>query len=167
MMTPLSAHWSLEQLCATSHGPNPLTACARYGARVELDELRANAEHLARGILDRLADHFGWRVSSCYRSPPVNAAVGGSPSSAHLVFLACDGAPGEGRGSFADVIRNLSAAPPACLDRVIYEVRGKTKWLHVQATPPGLRVHPPLFFHSPKPGQYLPTTAAVLAGIAA
>jgi hypothetical protein len=166
MPTPLSSHWSLEQLCATSHGPNPLTACSRYGVRVELDELQANGEHLAQNLLDRLFEQFGWRVSSCYRSPPVNKAVNGDSNSAHLAFLACDGSPADGRGSFADVIRSLAAEPPACLDRVIFEVRGSTRWLHVQALAPGAASQRLAWIYSPQAGAYLLKTAEQLAAIA-
>jgi hypothetical protein len=167
MTTPLSARFTLEQLTATSHGPNPLTACTRYGVPVTPGQIHLNLAHLALTLLDPLYDAWGWRASSCYRSPLVNQAVGGAGSSAHLAGLACDGAPAEGRGSFADVVRWLAASPRPALDRVIFEVRGSTRWLHVQALAPGSPAQRSGWFFSPRAGAYLLTNPEALAGIAA
>ena len=166
-MGDLSPHWSISDLTKTSRGANPLTATQRYGAQVSAKQVEDNLRHLAGSVLDELTEHFNWQVNSCYRSPAVNAAVGGASNSAHLVGLACDGHPAEGRGSFADVIRYLAAAPSLPLDRVIFEVRGPTsRWLHVQALGPGEAARKAAFFTSPKGGVYLLTTAEQLAGIA-
>jgi hypothetical protein len=167
MPIPISARWTLEQLCATSHGPNPLTATDRYGAHLSAGQIHLNLAHLALTLLDPLTEAWGWRVSSCYRSPAVNAAVGGASNSAHVAGLACDGAPSPGRGGFPDVIRWLAAQPRPALDRVIFEVRGATRWLHVQALAPGAPAQKSGWFFSPRAGAYLLTNPEALAGIAA
>lgn len=167
-MTTLSARFTLEALSVTSHGENPVTAVSRYGRLVQPPEIRANLTRLAIDVLEPLAAQWGWRISSCYRSPAVNSAVGGSANSAHLVGLACDGGPAEGRGSFADVIRWLGFQRKMPLDRVIWEAHGGSRWIHVQALAPGLLplAKGPAFYHSPGAGAYLLTSADVLAGIA-
>lgn len=54
-------------------------------------ELLPNMERVA-GYLEQVRAHFGKpvRVLSCYRSPEVNTAVGGSKTSAHREALAAD-----------------------------------------------------------------------------
>src|SRR4249920_1377972 len=55
-------------------------------------EALANLERLA-GVLERVRDICGGHpviISSGYRSPAVNAAVGGSVSSSHTIGLAVD-----------------------------------------------------------------------------
>ncbi|HQR17690.1 MAG TPA: D-Ala-D-Ala carboxypeptidase family metallohydrolase [Gemmatimonadales bacterium] len=164
-MSPLSRHWTLDDLIKTSHPPNIVTGVVRYGVPLTTDVILANLQRLAETLLDPLFDYWGWQVSSCYRSPAVNAIVGGSNNSAHTAGLACDGGPSQGRGGFADVIRwfDKSSMP---FDRLIFEARsGGHRWLHVQAPRAGdepLR----LFFSSPKPDTYLRMTADVLAGVA-
>lgn len=65
-------------------------------ARLGLDntcplELLPNVERVA-GCLEEVREYFGKpvRVLSCYRSPEVNTAVGGSSNSAHRIALAAD-----------------------------------------------------------------------------
>ena len=162
-----SVHWSVSDLLVTSHGANEIVGCYRYGFPVTPESVRENLSHLAALVLDPLADVFGWKINSCYRSPTVNALVGGSPNSAHTIGLACDGHPADGRGSFAEVITWLAAHPELPLDRVIYEVRGASRWLHVQASVPRRSVAPPLYFLSASPLRFLPTSAPQLAELIA
>lgn len=51
-----------------------------------------NIEYLARHVLQPVRDHFGGpiRINSGYRSPRLNIAVGGSPTSFHALGMAAD-----------------------------------------------------------------------------
>jgi zinc D-Ala-D-Ala carboxypeptidase len=53
---------------------------------------RANVDRLVQRVLDPLREHYGApiRITSGYRSPQVNAAIGGSKSSDHLTGSAAD-----------------------------------------------------------------------------
>lgn len=55
-------------------------------------KIYGNIEYLARKVLQPVRDHFGApiRVTSGYRSPRLNIAVGGSPASFHALGCAAD-----------------------------------------------------------------------------
>ena len=76
-----SEHFSWEELTTTSTGlPNNPS----QGQRLQL--LR-----LADQVLEPLREEFGpIQVTSAYRSPAVNAKIGGSPTSAHMEGRAAD-----------------------------------------------------------------------------
>jgi hypothetical protein len=93
--------------------------------------LIGNLRLLARG-LDRIRRLLGYPldISSGYRSPALNAAVGGAPNSQHAQGLAADFTC-PGFGSPLAVARALrdSAVP---FDTLIYEFE---EWIHVSFTP--------------------------------
>lgn len=101
------------------------------GARLGLDNICPPAllpnMWLVAEKLEEVRAHFGKpvRVLSCYRSPAVNAAVGGSKTSAHRYALAADfvipGVP------LTDVAR-WCAANIEDFDQVIYEFGS---WIHL------------------------------------
>lgn len=94
-------------------------------------ELLPNMEHVA-DRLEMVRAHFGKpiRVHSCYRSPAVNKAVGGSPTSAHRFAHAADFTiPGV---SVLEVCRWCAENIPD-FDQVIYEF-GETGWIHMGFT---------------------------------
>lgn len=81
-MTQLTAHFSLEEMTATSH---------RELANVPPVSVLPNLADTARrmeGVRDLLG--FPVHVNSGYRSPDVNRAVGGAIDSAHMAGHACD-----------------------------------------------------------------------------
>ncbi|PKN60666.1 MAG: ATP-binding protein [Deltaproteobacteria bacterium HGW-Deltaproteobacteria-11] len=87
-----------------------------------------NAERVALA-LEKIRAHFGKpvRVTSCYRSKIVNAAVGGSLTSAHCMAMAADF---EVIGvSNLDVCRAVPGIIPD-YDQVIYEF-GPGGWVHL------------------------------------
>lgn len=106
------------------------------GTRLGLDnvcppELLPNMEHVATR-LEMVRAHFGKpiRVHSCYRSPAVNKAVGGSATSAHRFAHAADFTiPGV---SVLEVCKWCAANIPD-FDQVIYEF-GETGWIHMGFT---------------------------------
>jgi zinc D-Ala-D-Ala carboxypeptidase len=87
-----------------------------------------NAVQVAE-VLEKIRAHYGKpiRVLSCYRSPDVNKAVGGSKTSAHRFAFAADHEV-EGVANI-DVCRWIAANIPD-FDQVIYEF-GPTGWIHI------------------------------------
>ncbi len=82
---------------------------------------------LAIGLLEPIRDLFGpIYVSSGYRSPAVNRAVGGATSSAHLYGHAADIEPLESGVHKRDIIEFLAQSSRP-FDQVIYE----GTWVHV------------------------------------
>ena len=163
----MTSAFSLADLLRTSRGPNPITPTVRYGRQVTAGEINQNLEALRVDILEPLALALGrGRLTSCYRSPTVNAAVGGSTNSAHLVGLAADWQPAV---AYPAAIAWL-AARELPLDRVILEERarstGTSRWLHLQRHAPGHHGQTS-WYHSPRAGVYLATSAEDLARIAA
>jgi hypothetical protein len=114
-VTALSNFFSLEEMTRTSTGlPN-------HPGEKELDRLRHNA-HCMDGVREVLGHPI--TVSSGYRSPAVNAKVGGSKTSAHLDGDATDftcagfGSPFEVCQAIAGVIK---------FDQLIQE----GTWVHI------------------------------------
>lgn len=83
MTTYLSPHFSIEELTATSHRKLGNTPPPDV-----LDNLTITAKRL-EGVRAVLGDRV-ISVSSGYRSPAVNKAVGGAKNSAHLTGHAID-----------------------------------------------------------------------------
>lgn len=80
-----SEHFSRLEMRASD------TAARRGWPNTPPPAAEANLERLCRDYLEPLRDHFGpIRVTSGYRSPELNAAIGGSRSSAH-----CQGRAGD------------------------------------------------------------------------
>jgi hypothetical protein len=77
----LSPHFTLEELCSTRTGlPNQPTDAALASLRSVAELLEAVRAHFGRPIL----------VHSGYRSPAVNAAIGGAKTSQHMKGEAAD-----------------------------------------------------------------------------
>lgn len=75
-------YFTIKELCETSK-PFP---------NIPNEEQKANLEYLVDNILDKARDILGSpiKVSSGFRSPQVNKAVGGSKTSQHLTGEAAD-----------------------------------------------------------------------------
>ena len=98
-------------------------------------ELIPSLKNLCEQVLEPLREHFGIPVviSSGYRCPQLNKAVGGVPNSQHL------------KGEAADIILppSLSSKPSSlsswfywildntCFDQLIWEKKGSSRWIHV------------------------------------
>lgn len=82
----ISRHFTIKEMCATQTGlPN----------KPDVDAFN-HLETLCRGILEPIREKWGaLRVTSGYRSPEVNAAVGGSKTSQHVTGSAADFVPME------------------------------------------------------------------------
>lgn len=115
----LTDHFTLEELVASQ-----LAARRRLDNRPGPAEL-ANLRRVA-ALLEQIRALVGGplTVSSGYRSPAVNAAVGGARNSAHLQGLAADiTAPGIAPKALAALIRDSEIQ----FDQLIYE----GTWVHV------------------------------------
>ncbi len=97
-------------------------------------DIEANLEYLVKNVLQPLRDHFGVpiRVTSGYRSPALNRAIGGSSSSWHSHGCAADIQIPSGRVSLKEVFewiyRNL---PYTELIAEGIDRNGRVSWVHV------------------------------------
>lgn len=120
----LSPHFTLAEFTLS-------TTAAQMGLdNTPPPDAHANLAKLA-GVLERVRVLLGGKpilISSGYRSPQVNAAVGGVSNSAHLTGLACDfTAPGAGTPK--DICRVLEPhMADLGIDQLIYEF---SSWVHL------------------------------------
>lgn len=98
---------------------------------------------LTASYLQAIRDRFNGaiRVNSCYRSEAVNAAVGGSKTSAHLLGLAADICAYSGKAADNNALWQLVTAHMQDLDidqTICYTLDGTPgtaiKWIHVGFT---------------------------------
>lgn len=117
-MRRLTEHFSLEEMIATqqrefSNLPLPSIVANLYKTATFMEAIR------------ELLDNKPIIVTSGYRSPQVNKAVGGSISSDHIQGLACDFiCPGYGT---PEEICNRILASPLSFDQLIHEIT----WVHI------------------------------------
>ena len=121
----LSDHFELDELIASQYA-------ARHGIdNMPSDAIIANLETLCADVLEPLRIAVGRPVvvSSGYRSPEVNKAIGGSNGSAHMLGLAADiVVPGL---TVATVCREIVRLKLP-FDQLIDEY---SRWVHVAIAP--------------------------------
>jgi zinc D-Ala-D-Ala carboxypeptidase len=96
----------------------------------EIESLRA----LCTAVLDPLREALGSsiKVNSGYRGPALNARLKGAAKSQHLIGQAADiQAPGM---TVVDLFKKVIRLGLP-YDQIIYEVNGKSKWVHVSHAP--------------------------------
>lgn len=95
----------------------------------------AHVVELVDILLDPLREAWGGPliVSSGYRCPELNRAVGGSETSAHLAGWAADLVPGDGRGvqELVNFTAEWLTATGLPFDQLIFEHSGGSRWLHI------------------------------------
>ena len=139
-MTKLSEHFTLGEMCKT---------------KVNLENVpnEAQVENLKRlcGWLEMLRDEWNRRygegddpivINSGYRSPQVNAAVGGVKGSNHLTGCAADirVAGIEQLLRYATILLDISDESREDFDELLLERSPKgTYWLHFAVRPSGNR----------------------------
>ena len=125
MTTYLSPHFSLEELTASQ-------AAARLGLKnIPTGAILANLTRTA-DLMEKVREALGARtitVSSGYRSPRVNEAVGGSPTSAHVFGYAVD-FNCHGFGTPLEVAKHLERT--LNYDQLIHEYGS---WVHISFDP--------------------------------
>ena len=90
-----------------------------------------NLAYLCHMVLQPLRDKFGpIHITSGYRQPELNAAVGGASNSQHMRGEAADiYLPSVEKGlAYLDFLKTLPA-----VDELIWERKGNTHWIHVSA----------------------------------
>ena len=126
MTTQLTAHFALEELSCTQH-----RAIDNRPPPDVVTTLRATAERM-EGVRRLLGDRV-ISVSSGYRCPALNKAVGGARNSAHLTGHAVD-FNCYGFGSPKAVCRAIAESDLA-FDQMIEE----GTWVHIAFATPGRR----------------------------
>jgi hypothetical protein len=119
----ITEHFTLEELTRSA------TALRLDLSNTLPAQYLRNAEKVAEA-LERIRAYFGGKpihITSCFRSKTVNAAVGGSLTSAHMIAMAADfevsGVP------HIEVCRAIPEIVPE-FDQVIYEF-GPSGWVHL------------------------------------
>jgi zinc D-Ala-D-Ala carboxypeptidase len=115
---------ALAAYTITNHGKNPLTPDA------------AKNLFYCKAWIDKVVTSLGGTLTSAYRSPRVNALVGGSPTSDHMKGLAADVKPGrlftvESATEHVRMLARLGQIGP--VRQVIWE----PTWVHVGWYEPG------------------------------
>lgn len=129
----LSRFFTLAELTATQHR-------SIRNEVAEGSETFANLVDLATGHLDAIRLQFGpLYVSSGYRSPDLNAAVGGSKTSAHMLGLAADLVPLRSGVTVPEMVRWIRDASGLDFDQAIDEKAAGPGWLHYGIAPRGKR----------------------------
>ena len=125
----LTAHFTLEELTAS-------TKAKQLGiANTPTPEHVNNLHELAERILEPLRIAWGSPiyVSSCYRGYKLNAAVGGSTTSAHCYGYAADLVPANGKmAEFKAFVRDYLHRTNTAYDQYIDEKDKKgSEWVHI------------------------------------
>lgn len=99
-------------------------------------------KELAENILQPLRDAYGKgiRITSGYRCPALNKAVGGSATSAHLMGYAADLQPMDGdiagfTGFAVEWLKRTNTAFDQCI--IERNTRTGARWLHIGLKGPG------------------------------
>ena len=121
-MPQLTAHFSREEMSRSR------TATRRGIDNTPPDWVWTNLEALCENVLEPARMALGpIRVTSGYRSPDVNYAVGGSPTSQHMTGEAADVEPPTSASySMGDLLRWIRKNAP--FDQLIWEFG---EWVHV------------------------------------
>ena len=145
----LTPHFTLAEL---THS----TTAKRLGLdNTPTDKVIQNLEATAV-MLECIRAHLGGVpviVTSGYRSPAVNSAVGGVTSSDHRTGSAAD-ILAPRFGTPYDIAKAL--APPIDdrgIGQLIYEVAGQSRWVHVSTCTPRMRVNRVITIVAGKPTQ--------------
>lgn len=97
------------------------------------NELVPGAIEFAETILDPLREAWGGplKITSMYRCPALNKAIGGATNSAHKYALAADIKPADGRtqAEFNQFARSFLYHRP--YDQIIDEHSGASSWCHI------------------------------------
>jgi hypothetical protein len=140
----LSQHMTLGELCKTSVRMENVPGVA------QVENLRRVCrwlERLRRRWNDLYADDGGVGmeepliINSGYRSPAVNKAVGGAPTSNHLTGCAVDirVAGLEQLLRYAVILLDISDESGEDFDELLLERNGAVMWLHFAVRPSGNR----------------------------
>jgi len=137
--TKLSEHFSLAELCKTN------TGIANVPNEAQVENLRRVCRWLER-LRKRWNDKYGDGddpiiINSGFRSPEVNKAVGGVPTSNHLtgcaVDIRCIGM--EQALRYAAILLDISDMSREDFDELLIEQKRSVIWIHFAVRPSGNR----------------------------
>ena len=137
----LTPHFTLGEMTKTSHK----TADGNIPSRVAIENLKRLCgwlEQLRRRWNNLYGDGDDPLIINCgYRSPEVNKAVGGVPTSNHLtgcaVDIRCVGI--EQALRYAAILLDISDLNKEDYDELLIEQKGCTYWIHFAVRPTGNR----------------------------
>lgn len=98
-------------------------------------EIVEHLDELVEKVLDPLRAAYGMpiKISSGYRCPALNKAVGGVATSVHMIGYAADLQVGGSFGKFRDFVVEWVRKTGTKFDQLLLESNKKTgaKWIHV------------------------------------
>ena len=122
-------YFELEEFIASP------TAKKKGISNVPSFDVVAHLDELVEKILDPLRAAYGMpiRISSGYRCPALNKAVGGVPGSVHQIGYAADLQVGGSFGKFKEFVVEWFKNTGTHFDQVLLESNKATgaKWLHI------------------------------------
>jgi uncharacterized protein YcbK (DUF882 family) len=128
------SYFTIEELCASS------TAKQKGIDNTPNDYVRNNLQLLINNVLNPARERLGKAitVSSGYRCPALNSAVGGVSTSQHLTGMAADLVAGKGAAEdmkrLFEILVGLGN-----FDQLIWEHPKNSVWIHVSYNPNGGR----------------------------
>lgn len=130
MATKLSENFSLEEMIASD------TAKIRKIDNTPTPAAKVKLERLCKEILQPIRDKYGHAitVTSGYRSPKLNAAVGGVKNSQHLTGEAADiKCTATSKATLFNLIKSMIASKEIKVGQLIWEYGTKKEpnWIHV------------------------------------
>ena len=143
----LSEHFGLAELCKTKTGienvPNEAQVenLKRVCRWLEQLRLRYNQMRNEKGEMRNEVREYPIIINSGFRSPEVNKAVGGVPTSNHLtgcaVDIRCIGM--EQALRYAAILLDISDMSREDFDELLIEQRRNVIWIHFAVRPSGNR----------------------------
>ena len=129
----LTEHFTLEELTASN------TAKAKHIDNNPPEDIVANLKALCENVLEPLRNIYGkpMQISSGYRSPALNKAVGGASTSQHCKGMAADLDCGSVSANKAlwNIVHEHKLDFDQCIDESNYS------WVHISYRPDGTNRH--------------------------
>lgn len=96
-------------------------------------EVVEHLDELVEKILDPLRAAYGMpiKITSGYRCPELNKAVGGSPTSVHQIGYAADLQVGGSFDKFVEFVKDWLLKTGTKFDQLLIEKSKGTRWLHI------------------------------------
>lgn len=122
------------------------------------ETVKANLQALITNVLNPVREIYGnsIAISSGYRSPALNKAIGGASNSQHLTGQAADLVPYNKKGTLEQIFAACVAV--GNFDQLIIEQNKNSRWVHVSYDPTRNR-RQILSFVSTRNPQYINITA--------
>ena len=145
MATKLSKNFSLEELIEST------TAKVKKIDNTPNSNIKENLECLCKNVLQPIRDKYGRAITitSGYRSPKLNAAVGGAKNSQHLLGQAADiKCTATSKAFLFNLIKDMINKDEIKVGQLIWEYGSKKEpnWIHVSL--PYIKTNQILYLYS-------------------